>query len=102
LIRWVPSDYDLGFLTCDDVTASIEGGSVVSFLEVPNHPDLDHGREVGALGTDEHVEVSLFDVEVHLHLRVELLLAHEAILVDLLLDGHIGDVAFVVIDSWKM
>ena len=61
-----------------------------------NHPDLDHGREVGALRADEHAEVSRLDVKVHFHLRVELHLAHETILVALLVDGHLDDVGVVV------
>ena len=107
MTRSVLGNHDLGFFTNDDVTGSIEGGSIVSFLEVSNHPDLDHGREKGALWTDEHAEVSRLDVEVHFHFGVELLLAHETILVALLFDGHLDDVVVVVVvvvvvDSSKM
>ena len=62
-----------------------------------NHPDLDHGREVGALRADEHAEVSRLDVKVHFHLRVELHLAHKTILVALLVDCHLDDVGVVVV-----
>ena len=45
---------------------------------VLSHPHLDHRREIGALGADEHLQVDDLDVEVDLLTVRKLLVADEA------------------------